>query len=75
VYFYTGDWQAAASACRESLRLSASALKVRKLLVQCYLNLGDQRAARAELETVLGFDPPNRAELLRSFAAQTKSAP
>ena len=35
------DWEAAAVACRQSLRLNPVSLQVRKLLVQCYLNLGD----------------------------------
>jgi tetratricopeptide (TPR) repeat protein len=73
VYFFDRNWQASADACREALRLNASRLNVRKLLVQCYLNLGKVAAARAELETVLGFDPPDLADLLRSFAVQSKS--
>jgi tetratricopeptide (TPR) repeat protein len=73
VYFYKGDWQASADTCRASLRLSAASLRVRKLLVQCYLNLGNTDAARAELETILGFDPPDRAYLLRSFSLQSRS--
>ena len=73
VYFNDGDWQASASACLQALRLNSSWLKVRKLLVQCYLNLGNTKAARGELETVLGFDPPDRADLLRSFAVQSHS--
>ena len=73
VYFYERNWQASADACRDALRLNASRLNVRKLLIQCYLNLGNVAAARGELETVLGFDPPDRAELLRSFAVQSKS--
>jgi Flp pilus assembly protein TadD len=73
VYFNDGKWQEAVDACLQALRLNSSSLRVRKLLVQCYLNLGNTKAARAELETVLGFDPPDRAELLRSFALQSRS--
>ena len=73
VYFSDRDWQASADACLQALRLNSSWLKVRKLLVQCYLNLGNIEAARGELETVLGFDPPDRADLLRSFAVQSRS--
>ncbi len=69
----TRNWQASADACRAALRLNSSSVKVRKLLVQCYLNLRNTEAARAELETVLGFDPPDRADLLRSFAVQSSS--
>jgi tetratricopeptide (TPR) repeat protein len=71
--FRDGDRQASADACREVLRLNPSSVTVRKLLVQCYLNLGNVEAARGELETVLGFDPPDRAELLRSFSLQSRS--
>jgi Tfp pilus assembly protein PilF len=73
VYFGDGNWQASADLCGESLRLNSSSVKVRKLLVQCYLNLRNTEAARRELETVLGFDPPDRAELLRSFTVQSRS--
>jgi Tetratricopeptide repeat/Cytochrome c554 and c-prime len=73
VYFQNREWQASADACQQALRLNSSWLKVRKLLIQCYLNLGKTEAARAELDTVLGFDPPDRADLLRSFAVQSKS--
>jgi Flp pilus assembly protein TadD len=72
-YFSDRDWQAAADSCLQALRLNSSWLNVRKLLIQCYLNLGNIEAARAELETVLGFDPPDRADLLRSFAVQARS--
>jgi tetratricopeptide (TPR) repeat protein len=71
--FRDRDWQASADACREALRLNSTWLRVRKLLVQCELNRGDLAAARGELETVLGFDPPDRADLLRSFSLQARS--
>jgi len=73
VYFYDRNWQASADACRAALLLNSSRVNVRKLLVQCELNLGNVAAARGELETVLAFDPPDRAELLRSFAVQSRS--
>jgi hypothetical protein len=73
LYFRDRDWQAAADACRDALRLNSTWLPVRKLLVQCALNLGDLAAARGELETVLGFDPPDRADLLRSFSLQVRA--
>jgi Flp pilus assembly protein TadD len=68
VYFRRRDWNASADACRETLRLNPSWLDVRKWLFECYLHLGKVEAARAELETILGFDPPDRAELIRSFS-------
>jgi len=73
VYFHDRNWQASADACRETLRLNSSWVEVRKWLVQCYLQLGNVEAARSELETVLGFDPPDRADLLRSFSTQSRS--
>jgi Flp pilus assembly protein TadD len=72
-YFHNRDWADSAEACRKALRLNAFWVNVRKLLVQCYLNLGNTEAARGELETILAFDPPDRADLLRSFAVQSKS--
>ena len=63
LYFRNRDWNAAAAACRESLRLDPTNLTVRKLLVRCELHLGHADVARRELETVLGFDPPDRDEL------------
>ena len=68
VYFQARDWQAAAEACRETLRLNPANLEVRKLLVRCYLRLNDHEAARREFQTLLGFDPPDRDELIRWFA-------
>jgi Tetratricopeptide repeat/Doubled CXXCH motif (Paired_CXXCH_1) len=73
ICFRDSNWRASADACLKALRLNSSLLKVRKLLVQCYLNLGKIEAARGELETILGFDPPDRADLLRSFAVQSRS--
>jgi cytochrome c-type biogenesis protein CcmH/NrfG len=59
------------AAGRETLRLSPADLATRKLLVRSYLRLGDSQAARDELQTLLGFDPPDRAELIRWFARLT----
>jgi tetratricopeptide (TPR) repeat protein len=72
-YFREGNWQASADCCRKALRLNSSGLKIRKLLVQCCLNLGDIAAARREFDSLLGFDPPDRADLLRSFSVQSRS--
>jgi tetratricopeptide (TPR) repeat protein len=68
LYVQIRDWRAAADACRESLRLNPTNLRVRKLLVRSYLGLGNPEAARRELDTLLGFDPPERDDLLRRFA-------
>ena len=62
------DWRASAGACREALRLNPTLVPVRKWLVMCELQLGNREDARRELETLLGFDPPDRDELLRRFS-------
>ena len=66
--FRVRDWSAAAEAGREAIRLSPADLATRKLLVRSYLRMGDSRAARRELQTLLGFNPPDRDELSRCFA-------
>jgi Cytochrome c554 and c-prime len=63
------DWSAAAEASREALRLNPFALVVRKWLIQSYLHLGDREAAQRELDILLRFDPPDRAELQRRFGS------
>jgi tetratricopeptide (TPR) repeat protein len=68
VYFRQRNWRASAEACRDALRLNPTWLEVRKWLFRSYLYLGEIEAARAELQTLLGFDPPDRADLLHSFA-------
>jgi len=72
VYFHDRNWRASADTCRQTLRLNPSWVEVRKWLVKCELQLGNIEAARSELATVLGFDPPDRAELLRSFSLQSR---
>ncbi len=62
------DWKLATEAGREALRLNPADIETRKLLVRCYLRLGNREAARAEFQTLLGFDPPDREELIRWFA-------
>jgi Flp pilus assembly protein TadD len=68
LYFDQREWPDAASACREALRLNPADVETRKLLVRCYLHLESLEAARAEFEALLGFDPPDREELIRRFA-------
>jgi Flp pilus assembly protein TadD len=65
--FRARDWAAAAAACREALRLNPVNVEVRKLLVRCDLRRRDLKAAREEFQTLLGFDPPDREELIRWF--------
>jgi tetratricopeptide (TPR) repeat protein len=64
------NWKAAASACREALRLNPFAVTLRRLLLRSYLHLGERDAARAELEIILGFDPPDRDDLLRMLKSR-----
>jgi len=64
LYFKIRDWRLAALACREALRLDPTNLTVRHLLVRCELHLDNVDAARRELKTLLGFDPPDRDDLL-----------
>jgi Flp pilus assembly protein TadD len=67
------DWHAAAQACQNALRLNPTELDVRKLLVRCYLRLGDPQAARREFKNLLDFDPPDKDELVRWFAALSQT--
>ncbi len=71
--FQARDWPAATEACREALRLNPANLEVRKLLVRCYLRLQDPEAARKEFQTLLGFDPPDRDELIRWFTPLSRT--
>jgi tetratricopeptide (TPR) repeat protein len=72
LYFQIRDWRAAADACRAALGLNPNNVEVRKLLVRCYLRLGNPQAARTEFETLMGFDLPDREDLLRWFAPLTR---
>jgi Tfp pilus assembly protein PilF len=62
------DWALAVEAGREALRLNPVDIATRRLLVSSYLHLGDREAARAEFQTLLGFDPADRDDLIRRFA-------
>jgi tetratricopeptide (TPR) repeat protein len=66
------NWDAAASACKEALRLNPSFVEVRKWLVRSYLHLGNTAAARSELQVILGFNPPDRTALLEWFEAESR---
>jgi Tfp pilus assembly protein PilF len=67
------DWPAAAAACRDALRLNPTDLKTRRLLVRCELHLRNLEAARAEFQTLLQCNPPDREELIRWFAPLSRS--
>jgi Flp pilus assembly protein TadD len=66
--FQDRDWPTAGEVCRKTLELDPADLETRKLLVRCYLRLGNTAAARAELLTLLSLDPPDRNDLLEIFA-------
>jgi tetratricopeptide (TPR) repeat protein len=66
--FQARDWREAAEECRATLRLSPADLPARQLLIRCELRLNDHEAARKEFQTLLEFELPNRAELIRWFA-------
>jgi Flp pilus assembly protein TadD len=50
------EWKAAAEQCQQALKLHPTDLETRKLLAECYLRLGDQTRARAELDVLRGLD-------------------
>jgi tetratricopeptide (TPR) repeat protein len=70
--FQARDWREAAEECRVALRLNSADLAVRRLLIRCELRLKDQDAASRELRTLLEFDPPDRAELIRRFGPASR---
>jgi tetratricopeptide (TPR) repeat protein len=51
------EWKAAAEHCQKALSLHPTDLETRKLLVQCYLRLGDQTRAQAEMNVLQGLNP------------------
>jgi tetratricopeptide (TPR) repeat protein len=75
LYFQLRDWRAAADSCRKTLRLNPTNLQIRKLLIRSSIRLGDPEAARRELDTLLGFDPPDRDDLLRWFTPLARPEP
>jgi len=70
-----GQWRAAAGECRSALALTPTSWDTRKLLVRCYLRLGDKRRAGKELDTLLGFGPPDPSALRRWFDEQSVPPP
>ena len=62
------DWRGATDESRAAIRLNPARVQTRQLLVRCELHLKNPEAARKEFQTLLGFDPPNRDELIRWFA-------
>ncbi|CAN5890024.1 hypothetical protein BH23PLA1_BH23PLA1_05620 [soil metagenome] len=58
-----GRWSQAVDSCRNALRLNPADIEARRLLIGCFLQLGDPNQARAEAEALLAFNPPERDEL------------
>jgi hypothetical protein len=67
-----GDWKTTLRECQRALRLNPAGVGSRKLLVQCYLELGQRDQARSEFERLLGLHPPDEEALRRWFAQRTR---
>jgi len=65
----SGQWHEAAQACRDALRVNPINLLARTILIECAFHGGSRQQARAELDTLLEFDPPDREALMRWFAS------
>jgi tetratricopeptide (TPR) repeat protein len=63
----SGRWNEAAQACRDALRVNPINLLAHTILIECAFQSGSPQQARAELDTLLEFDPPNREALLHWF--------
>jgi tetratricopeptide (TPR) repeat protein len=64
------DWQGAANACRQAIKLEPANLPCRELLMRCYLRLGDKSGARGALEACLALMPPAEREDFRRVVEQ-----
>jgi tetratricopeptide (TPR) repeat protein len=66
------EWAKARDASLQVLRLQPFHLDNRKLLVACYLQLGDREQARREFDLLLSLNPSDREQLQRWFATQLR---
>ena len=55
LYVEGHDWSSAVEACQVALRLNPANVQVRRWLVQCYLNLRNDKAAHAEMAILQAF--------------------
>jgi Tfp pilus assembly protein PilF len=55
------DWKSAAQHCQKTLALNSTSLDTRQLLIDCYIQLGDQTRSKAELDILLGLSPDPEA--------------
>ncbi|HEV3259251.1 MAG TPA: hypothetical protein VG013_20455 [Gemmataceae bacterium] len=67
------EWPAAVEESRAAVRLHPFHLEARKILVLGYLQTGRRGEARAELDRLLGLDPPDGDLLQRWFEPQIGS--
>jgi Flp pilus assembly protein TadD len=65
-----GHFAEAAESCRRALSLNPANVSARTDLIAVSFRLGAPQQARAEFETLLQFDPPDRDGLMRWFASQ-----
>ena len=71
--FRAREWREAAKENRAALDLNPADLEARQLLVRCELRLKDLEAARKEFQTLMGFDFPQRDELIRWFTPLSRA--
>jgi tetratricopeptide (TPR) repeat protein len=64
------QWDTAARACRQALKLDPALLSARVILVTSYLRRGQKDKARAEFELVEAQRPPDPENLRRWFREQ-----
>jgi hypothetical protein len=55
-----GNWQAAAQACRDAIKINPASAPSRQLLITCYLRTGDQTRARAEQDMLERLRPSRK---------------
>ncbi len=61
------EWPAAIEAANQALRLSPANRTARTALILATFRSGSPKGARAQLETLLEFDPPDREALVQWF--------
>lgn len=63
-----GRWAEASAAARQALRLNPANHNARFALILSSFRMGARREAQAQFQTLLGFDPPGRDNLVRWFS-------
>jgi tetratricopeptide (TPR) repeat protein len=62
-------WDAAAESARNALRINPASHSARAVLALSTLRLGSPQEARAQFDTLLEFNPPDREGLIRWFSS------